>query len=249
MQVVAYDPFLTEEHARAIDVELASLPQVIAAADVLSLHVPLTEDTAGLLGERQIATMKAGAFLVNAARGGLVDEGALINALSTGRLGGAALDVYGQEPLPADHPLRKLDNIVLTPHLGASTAEAQQSVAVEISEAVRSALLDGDLSRAVNAPAIGGEQMKRLRPLLELSERLGRLAAALPGGRRGRASGSSLRRWAGESVAGAERERGDRRPQCGGRLIVGELRQCAAAGRGAGHRRGPDAAAVAPRLQ
>jgi D-3-phosphoglycerate dehydrogenase len=182
MRVMAYDPFLTEEHASAIDVELAPLPQVIAAADVLSLHVPLTDETAGLLGERQIATMKPGAFLVNAARGGLVDEAALVSALAAGRLGGAALDVYGQEPLPANHPLRGLENIVLTPHLGASTAEAQQSVAVEISEAVRSALIDGDLSRAVNAPAVGSEQMKRLRPLLELSERLGRLAAALAGG-------------------------------------------------------------------
>jgi D-3-phosphoglycerate dehydrogenase len=123
--------------------------------------------------------MKPTAVLVNAARGEVVDEGALVRALSERRIAGAALDVYEQEPLPADHPLRALDNVVLTPHLGASTAEAQQNVAVEIAEGVRAALLDGDLSKAVNAPAIGREEMRRARPLLALGERLGELAAVL----------------------------------------------------------------------
>ena len=179
MHVLVYDPYLNEERARAAELELVSLDEVLKAADVLSLHVPLTDSTAGMLGERQLALMKPGAYLVNAARGGVVDETALLNALEAGRLAGAAFDVYEEEPLAADHPLRRLENVVLTPHLGASTEEAQRGVALEIAHAVRAALLEGDLSRAVNAPAVGGEKMRRVRPLLELSERLGRLARTL----------------------------------------------------------------------
>ncbi|MDQ3517254.1 MAG: NAD(P)-binding domain-containing protein, partial [Gemmatimonadota bacterium] len=179
MRVLVYDPYLNEEKARTLEVELTSLEDVLRRADVISIHVPLTESTAGLIGEAQLAMMKPGALLVNAARGGIVDEAALASALAGRRIGGAALDVFEQEPLPADHPFRSLDNIILTPHLGASTEEAQQNVALEIAEAVRDALLDGDLSRAVNAPAIGGEAMRKLRPLLDLAERAGRLAAAL----------------------------------------------------------------------
>ncbi len=179
MRVLVYDPYLNEEKARTLEVELTSLEDVLRRADVISIHVPLTESTAGLIGEAQLAMMKPGALLVNAARGGIVDEAALASALAGRRIGGAALDVFEQEPLPADHPFRSLDNIILTPHLGASTEEAQQNVALEIAEAVRDALLDGDLSRAVNAPAIGGDAMRKLRPLLDLAERAGRLAAAL----------------------------------------------------------------------
>ena len=179
MHVLAYDPYLTDERARALQIELAMLPAVLERADIISVHVPLTDATAGLIGDRELGLTRPGALLVNAARGGIVDEAALYRALSAGRLGGAALDVYQQEPLPADHPLRTLPNVILTPHLGASTHEAQHNVALEIAEAVRSALLEGDLSRAVNAPAIGGEEMRRMRPLLDLAERLGRLAFAL----------------------------------------------------------------------
>jgi D-3-phosphoglycerate dehydrogenase len=182
MRVIAYDPYLTEEQARALDIERASLDEVLRRADVVSLHVPLTETTAGMINEAALAKMKPGALLVNAARGGVVDEDAVYRFLQEGRLGGAAFDVYEEEPLPADHPLRKLNNVVLTPHLGASTEEAQRNVALEIAEAVRAALTEGDYSRAVNAPAIGGEAMRRLRPLLDLAERLGRLAAALGDG-------------------------------------------------------------------
>ena len=182
MRVVAFDPFLNQERARALDLELAPLEDVLRHADVLSLHVPLTESTAGMIGQAQLSLMKPGAYLVNASRGGVVDQDALIEHLERGRLAGAAFDVYDQEPLPNDHPLRRLENVVLTPHLGASTDEAQRSVALEIATAVRLALLEGDLSRAVNAPAIGGEKMRRVRPLLDLSERLGRLARSLTDG-------------------------------------------------------------------
>jgi D-3-phosphoglycerate dehydrogenase len=182
MRVVAYDPFLAEERARELGVAMLPLEQLLDESDALSLHVPLTETTVGMIGAAQLARLRPGALLVNAARGGVVDETALAEALRSGRLGGAALDVYADEPLPADHPLRAVEGLVLTPHLGASTREAQRNVAAEIAEAVRDALLHGDLSRAVNAPAVSGERMRALRPLLVLAEQLGRLAAALHGG-------------------------------------------------------------------
>ena len=179
MRVLAYDPFLAPDRARTLEIELASLDDVLRNSDVISLHAPLTESTAGIVGAPQLAMLRKGAFVLNVARGGLIDEKALLAELESKRLGGAALDVFETEPLPKDHPFRRLDNVVLTPHLGASTAEAQQNVAVEISEAVRAALIDGDFTRAVNAPAIGGEEMRRMRPLLDLGQRLGILAAAL----------------------------------------------------------------------
>ena len=186
MEALAHDPYLTDERARQLGVERTSLEEVLRRADVLSLHVPLTEQTRGMLGAPEIASMKRGSFLVNVARGGVVDEAALAAALVEGHLGGAALDVFEEEPLRPDSPLRDAPNLVLTPHLGASTAEAQELVAVEISKAVADALLHGDLSRALNAPAIGGEALRRLRPLLELARRLGRLASVLsPGGIKG----------------------------------------------------------------
>jgi D-3-phosphoglycerate dehydrogenase / 2-oxoglutarate reductase len=182
MLVIVFDPYLNAERARALDVQTGTLEEVLTRADVLSVHVPLTDATAKLIGAPQIARMKRGALLLNVARGGVVDESALQAALEGGHLGGAALDVYETEPLGADHPFRRMPNVVLTPHLGASTAEAQQNVAIEIAEAVRAALLEGDLSRAVNAPAIGSDEMRRLRPLMDLAHRLGILAAALAGG-------------------------------------------------------------------
>lgn len=179
MRVLAFDPFLTDERARELDLEKTQLEDVLESADVITLHVPLTDSTRGLIGEAEFGCMREGAILVNASRGGVVDETALLAAIESGRLRGAGLDVYAQEPLPADSPLRSDERVVLTPHLGASTAEAQENVALEIAEAVRDALLHDDLSRAVNAPAIAGEEMRRLRPLLDLGVRLGRLAAAL----------------------------------------------------------------------
>jgi D-3-phosphoglycerate dehydrogenase len=179
MRVLCYDPFLTPERASALDIEPASLTDILRRADVISLHVPLTEATAGMIGPAELELVKPSAYLINAARGGVVDETALVQALNEKRLAGAALDVYAQEPLPADHPLRTAPNLVLTPHVGAATREAQQNVAIEIAEAVRAALLESDLSRAVNAPALSGEALRKVRPLLDLAQRLGTLAAAL----------------------------------------------------------------------
>lgn len=186
MQVLVHDPYLPEDRVRGMDAEPVGLDEVFARADVVSLHVPLTDDTRGLVDAQRLASLRAGGYLVNASRGGVVDEAALAQALHSGHLAGAALDVYGEEPLPEDSPLRDAPHLVLTPHLGASTAEAQERVASEIARGVRAALAHGDLSSALNAPSVGGEEMKRLASLLELGRRLGRLGAALaPGGIQG----------------------------------------------------------------
>ncbi len=183
MDVVAYDPYLTDDRATELQAERCELQDLFERADVISAHVPLTDSTRGIVDAEAIAKMKKGAFVVNVSRGGVVDEAALGDALQSGHLGGAALDVYENEPLEADSPLRDVPNLLLTPHLGASTAEAQELVASEIAEAVRAALADGDLSRALNAPAIGGEALRALAPLLELGKGLGHLGCALaPGG-------------------------------------------------------------------
>lgn len=184
MTVVAYDPYLTDERAAELGVRrMETAEEVLAAADVLSLHVPLTDSTRAMIDAEAIARMKPEAFLVNVARGGVVDEAALADALSEGRLAGAALDVFANEPLEEGSPLRQAPNLVLTPHLGASTAEAQELVATEIAEAVRAALSEGDLSRALNAPAIAGDTLRALGPLFGLGRDLGYLGCALaPGG-------------------------------------------------------------------
>ncbi len=182
MNVVASDPYLTEEKAKDLGVERVELAELKKRADVISLHVPLTDQTKNMFGEAQLRELKKGAFLVNVARGGVVDEAALVRVLNDGHLAGAALDVFDDEPLQKDSPLREAKNLVLTPHLGASTTEAQELVAEEIAEAVRAALAEGDYSRALNAPAIGGETFRKLRPMLALGQRLGRLAAALAEG-------------------------------------------------------------------
>lgn len=150
MHVIVYDPWLTAARAQELDVSLATLDEVLTTSHVISVHVPLTSATAGLIGAEQLARTRPGTVLLNVARGGVVNEAALLEALQNGHLGGAALDVYEKEPHPADSPFRTLPNVVLTPHLGASTAEAQLNVSVEIAEAVRNFLTSGDLSNAVN---------------------------------------------------------------------------------------------------
>lgn len=154
MRVVAADPALDPETARSIGVEAIGFDDVLALADVVSLHVPLTPATRGMIDDDALARMRPGALLVNAARGGVVDEAALVRALENGRLAGAALDVFETEPLPADHPLRAFDNVVLTPHIGARTKEAQENVSRHVALAVRDALLHGDVATAANAAAL-----------------------------------------------------------------------------------------------
>jgi D-3-phosphoglycerate dehydrogenase len=179
MAVVAYDPYLDAEAARRLDVELLALPELLARADAVTLHTPLTEQTRGLLGAGELAAMKPGALLVNCGRGGVVDEAALLAALDSGPLAGAALDVFAQEP-PADFTLMRHPKVVATPHIGAQTREAQERIATETARMVLAAL-DGSLAvTAVNLPfAATGT---RGEPYLALGEQLGRLAGALLGG-------------------------------------------------------------------
>jgi D-3-phosphoglycerate dehydrogenase len=179
MKVIAHDPFLPATRAKDLGVTLLGLDEVLAQSDVVTLHLPLTKETRGLIGQARLDRMKRGALLVNAARGELVDEAALIAALNEGRLGGAALDVFAREPLPADSPLRTMDRVVLTPHLAASTREAQDRAAVEISQTVLAALETGDVATAVNVSGVSPDAMRRSRSVLELARRLGQLGTHL----------------------------------------------------------------------
>ena len=183
MEVAVHDPYLPAERAEDLGVERLELEELLAAADAVTLHAPLTERSRGMIGPNEVAAMKDDAILVNAARGGLVDEEALARALSEGGLGAAAVDVYEAEPLPEDSPLREAPNLVLTPHLGAATDEARREVAVEIATAVRDGLLTGDLRAALNAPRIEPGKRRQVEPVLELGRRLGRLLSELTGGR------------------------------------------------------------------
>lgn len=151
MEVIAHDPYVSEARAAELDIRLVDLSELLNSSDIVSLHVPLTEETKGLIDSAAIMKMKKGAFLINSSRGAVVDEAALVRALHKKRIAGAALDVFGTEPLPADSPLLHAPNLILTPHLGASTKEAQIGVAHEVSMSIRAALLDGDLAGAVNA--------------------------------------------------------------------------------------------------
>src|SRR5262249_20490399 len=146
-------------------------------ADFLTVHTPLTNETRGLINANALAKMKTGARVINCARGGLIDERALYDAITSGKIAGAALDVFEQEPPPADHPLLSLDQVIVTPHLGASTAEAQQAVAVTVAEQMRDYLLTGALRGAVNMPALGAQESATLQPYLLLAESLGRFQA------------------------------------------------------------------------
>ncbi|KAJ4744150.1 D-3-phosphoglycerate dehydrogenase [Rhynchospora pubera] len=182
MHVVAHDPYASAARARAIGVELVSFEDAISAADFISLHMPLTPSTDKMLNDETFAKMKKGVRIVNVARGGVIDEEALVRALDSGIVAQAALDVFTVEPPAADSKLVLHENVTVTPHLGASTVEAQEGVAIEIAEAVVGAL-KGELSAtAVNAPMVPAEVLSELAPYVELAEKLARLAVQLVAG-------------------------------------------------------------------
>jgi D-3-phosphoglycerate dehydrogenase / 2-oxoglutarate reductase len=172
---VAYDPYLSPSRARSLQVELFDdLDEVLVRADFLTLHLPITPDTKHLINTERLAKMKKGVRVVNCARGGLIDERALAEALKSGHVAAAALDVFEVEPPPAELPLRSLPNVVFTPHLGASTVEAQESVGIEIAEAIRSVLLEGVIRNAVNVPNVDAKTLALIGPYLDFGEKLGR---------------------------------------------------------------------------
>ena len=182
MRVLCYDPFITKELAAKIGAELVSLDELLARSDFITIHTPKTKDTAKLLSKEAFMKMKPGVRLINCARGGLIDEAALLTALKEGKVAGAALDVYETEPPPVGWPLREMDNVVCTPHLGASTEEAQANVAVAVCEQILELLLYGTIKNAVNAPSVSQEAMGQLRPYLTLAEALGAFQAQISEG-------------------------------------------------------------------
>jgi len=177
MRVLVYDPFVSADTVAQADAVYADLPQLLREADFVSIHVPLTKDTRGLIGAEQLALMKRTARLVHCARGGIVDEAALVDALREKRIAGAALDVFVQEPPPADHPLLQLDNVIATPHLGASTVEAQEIVALQVAEDIVRFFQSGTALNPVNAPRVQAELRATLAPFLEVAEKLGSFLA------------------------------------------------------------------------
>ena len=179
MQVVAYDPFLTAEIAEKIGVEKVELTELYKRADFISVHTPLTDQTRGLIGKAAFEQMKPGVRVINAARGGIVDEQALLDALESGKVGGAALDVFVEEPPPASHPLVMHEKVICTPHLGASTDEAQVKVAIEIAEQFGDFFQSGQIRNSVNVPALSADLLKQLQPYFVLGEKLGSLLGQL----------------------------------------------------------------------
>ena len=179
MRVIAHDPLVTSERAEQAGVDLVDLDTLVRESDVLSVHVPLTEQTRGVIDATRLHQMKPGARVINVARGGIVDEQALADALRDGHIAGAAVDVFTKEPLAADNPLASAPNTVLTPHLGASTVEAQVNVAYDVADQIAAVLSGGAARYAVNAPVILPEEMAELRPYLDLAEKMGQLAAQL----------------------------------------------------------------------
>ena len=186
MDVVAFDPYVGDARFAALRVRQApTLDALLDDADLVTVHTPLTDETSGMIGRRELLRLRPGAVVVNLARGGIVDDAALLAALEAGQLGGAVLDAYAAEPLAADHPLRRAPNAMLTPHIGASTAEAQRNVAVDVCAAVRDALLTGDVSRSLNAAGASAGagapdgRWRELQPALLVARRAAAVARAL----------------------------------------------------------------------
>jgi D-3-phosphoglycerate dehydrogenase len=183
MRVLAYDPFLTEARAKSLGVELvAELDAVYRDADFITVHMPVTEQTKGMLNAAAFAKMKPKVNIVNCARGEIIVDEDLIAALDSGKVAGAALDVFHAEPLSADHPFRKHPAIILTPHLGASTNEAQEKCGIEVAEVIAAYLLTGEVRNAVNLPYLDAKTYEQVKPYLTLGEKLGKLLAQLAPG-------------------------------------------------------------------
>ena len=180
MKVVAFDPFLTPERAIELGVEKADLDTLLARADFITLHTPLTDQTRGILDRAALARTKRGVRIINCARGGLIDEEALKDALDSGQVGGAALDVFEAEPAKAS-PLFGTPNFISTPHLGASTSEAQVNVAIQVAEQMSDFLLLGGVTNAINMPSLTAEEAPRLKPYMALADKLGRLVGQIVG--------------------------------------------------------------------
>jgi D-3-phosphoglycerate dehydrogenase len=180
MRVIAYDPYLTEERAKAIGAEFAAgLDEVYLSADFITVHMPVTKETREMLNAAAFSKMKPGVKIVNCARGEIINEADLIAALESGKVAGAALDVFSVEPLPADHPFRRQPNLILTPHLGASTQEAQEKCGIEVAEVIAGYLLTGEVRNAVNLPYLDAKTYEQVKPYLPLGEALGKLISQL----------------------------------------------------------------------
>ncbi|WP_425059222.1 D-3-phosphoglycerate dehydrogenase [Sporomusa carbonis] len=183
MEVLAYDPFISADHAKALDIELAEIDDILAKADFITLHLPLTPETKNLLNKEAFAKVKPGVRIINCARGGVVNELDLAEAVEAGIVAGAAIDVFEKEPVNPDNPLLKLDKVVVTPHLGASTAEAQVGVAVDVAHGIIAALRGEPVTTAVNMAPIPAHVLKVIKPYLDLAEKMGCLAVHLADGR------------------------------------------------------------------
>jgi D-3-phosphoglycerate dehydrogenase len=179
MRVIAYDPYLAADRAEKMGVEMAGLSELFRRADIISVHTPLTPETKNLINAQSIATMKPGVMIVNCARGGIIHEGDLFEALKTKRVAAAAFDVFEEEPVKAENPLLSLDNFICTPHIGAQTTEAQENVAVGIAEQIVDYFTKGIARGAVNIPSVSPELLPRLQPYLTLAEQLGKLETQL----------------------------------------------------------------------
>src|SRR5205814_1168324 len=183
MRVLAYDPYLALSRAKALEVELqvelVELDELYARSDLITVHMPMSDETRGMINAPAFARMKKGVRVLNCARGGIINERDLFDAIRGGQVAGAALDVYETEPLPKDFPLRDLPQVVMTPHLGASTGEAQENVGIEVAEAIIDYLVHGAVRNAVNLPNLDAKTYALVKPYLNLGEKLGRLLAQL----------------------------------------------------------------------
>ncbi|MFQ5559000.1 MAG: phosphoglycerate dehydrogenase [Nitrospinota bacterium] len=179
MKVLAFDPFISAERAETLGVTLASFEELIQTSDFITIHVPKTSDTEYLIGEKEFSMMKKGVRVINCARGGILDEKALLENIEKKQVAGAALDVYETEPLAEDHPLRNTKEVILTPHLGASTSEAQVNVAIDVADQIVDFLKNGQIKNAINVPSLDASTLSEIQPYIQLGEKIGKVLSQL----------------------------------------------------------------------